>query len=131
MKEPIWIKKVAILEVHNRLILGKYGGLTGIRDEGLLESALARPNNKYSYGITDTCVLVASYAFGITKNHPFVDGNKRTAFAAIGLFLERNGVQLIASEAEATQIMLDLASGTIKEDTLVDWLHKNSSRDNK
>lgn len=127
MKEPAWVEKSVILAVHD-LLLAEHGGAPGVRDEGLLESALARPRHIYSYGAADLWALAAAYAAGMAQNHPFVDGDKRSSFMAMFIFLERNGLRLTASEADTTQVMLDLASGNIKEDALADWLRKNTSR---
>ena|SRR5215831_1876557 len=103
--------------------LAEYGGREGLRHEGLLESALNRSRNLYLYeGVTDLARLASAYAFGITRNHPFVDGNKRAAFMAIGLFLERNGQQLRADKADAARIMFEVAAGQIGEDELATWI---------
>ena len=99
-----------------------------MRDQGLLESALARPVNLRSYGDPDLPALAARYAAGIIRNHPFVDGNKRTGFAAAATFLDRNGLELSASEAEATRMTLGLAAGAITEDEYAAWLRDNTSR---
>ncbi len=104
MSEPSWIEKAALLLVHGQ-VLAEHGGLEGVRDEGLLESALARPRNLYAYeGIQDLPRLAVSYAAGILRNHPFVDGNKRMAFIALSLFLARNGFQLQAASLEAGRV---------------------------
>lgn len=103
--------------------LAEYGGSEGVRDEGLLESALARPRNFYLYeGVTDLARLASAYAFGVARNHPFVDGNKRAAFMAIGLFLERNGYRLRADKADAARIMFGVAAGQVSEDELASWI---------
>ena len=96
--------------VHDRQ-LAEHGGLAGLKDAGLLESAIARPLNKLAYGETDLCALAASYAFGIAKNHPFADGNKRTAWVMARLFLKLNGVELSFDKADAIRMVLALASG--------------------
>jgi death-on-curing protein len=127
MKEPVWVEKSVILAIHS-LLLAEHGGSPGVRDEGLLESALARPRHLYSYGAADLLILAAGYAAGMAQNHPFVDGNKRSSFMAMYIFLERNGLRLRASEADTAQAMLDLASGKIKEEVLTDWLRKNTRR---
>jgi len=109
--------------------LAAYGGASGTRDEGLLDSALTRPVNRYLYEPgTDIPALAASYGFGIAKNHPFVDGNKRAAFGAVGLFLLLNGLELIATEAEAIVTVLNLASSDLTESEFADWIRKNSVR---
>src|SRR5215467_11401113 len=108
--------------------LARHGGGGGLRDLGLLQSALARPRNLYLYeGVTEVERLAAAYGFGITRNHPFLDGNKRTAFLAIGLFLLKNRYVLNADHAEATRIMYALASGGLTEADLVKWIRQHSS----
>ena len=116
-----WISKRALLLLHDES-LAQHGGASGIRDDGLLESALARPENLLAYGSPDLAELAASYAYGLAKNHPFVDGNKRAAFLATGLFLALNGQRLVVAQAEATVMVLDLAAGEITEAAFGDWL---------
>ena len=116
-----WISKRALLLLHDES-LAQHGGASGIRDDGLLESALARPQNLLAYGSPDIVELAASYAYGLAKNHPFVDGNKRAAFLATGLFLALNGQRLVVAQAEATVMVLDLAAGEITEAAFADWL---------
>src|SRR3990172_9535685 len=108
------------------MLIAEHGGSHGVRDTGLLESALSRPVNLFSYGDPDLPALAAAYAAGIIKNHPFIDGNKRTGFAAAATFLDRNGLELTASEAEATRMTLDLASGSVAEEEYGAWLRENS-----
>ena len=98
-----------------------------MRDEGLLDSALARPQNLTAYEKADVAALAASYCFGIAKDHPFVDGNKRAAFLAAGLFLLLNGAKLTASQTDATHAVLGVASGEISEAQFADWIRKNSA----
>ena len=124
MKEPVWIHFQAALAIHDAL-LAELGGPSGIRDESLLESALARPGNLWSYEKTTIFRLAAAYTYGIVKNHPFVDGNKRTGYVIGGIFLERNGSQLKASEEEATAAIMALASNTITEKDFALWLREN------
>ncbi len=124
MKEPVWIDRNVVLVMHDELLF-EFGGASGIRDEALLDSALARPQNLFLYETPDLFGLAAAYIHGIVRNHPFVDGNKRTGYVVGGIFLERNGKILMASEAEATAIILDLASRKIKEEELAAWLRKN------
>jgi death on curing protein len=124
MKEPRWLSKDLILEVHNRQ-LAEHGGGAGVRDEGLLDSALARPQNLFAYGESDLAALAGAYAFGIAKNHPFIDGNKRTAFVACELFLAANGYDLAASDEECLAMMLDLAASEINEAEFAAWLRGN------
>ena len=126
MKEPRWISREAFLLLHEAS-LAAHGGASGIRDEGLLDSALTRPVNRHLYEPgTDIPALAASYGFGIAKNHPFVDGNKRAAFGAAGLFLLLNGLELIATEAEAIVTVLNLASSELTEAEFANWIRKNS-----
>lgn len=106
--------------VHDRQ-LAEHGGLAGVKDLGLLESALARPINRHGYGEEDRCALAASYAFGIARNHPFADGNKRTAWVMARLFLRLNGIEIVFGKEEAVQAMLALAAGEIDEAVLADW----------
>ena len=122
-----WVPKHTVLAIHARS-LALYGGAGGLRDEGLLESALARPENLAEYEHPDVFDLAASYAFGLAKNHPFVDGNKRTAFITTALFLALNGYDLAASEPEATAVMLAFAGGEVRETELSDWLKAQSRR---
>jgi death-on-curing protein len=124
--EPVWLLREFIVAIHERLI-ADYGGSPGLRDEGLLESALARPMHLFTYGKPSLAELAAAYAVGIAKNHAFIDGNKRTAFLAAGVFLERNGLHLNASEAEATIAMLRVAESTMTEKQFARWLGEHTS----
>lgn len=124
MTEPRWLELGIVLDFHAEQ-LALFGGADGMRDLGLLESALARPQNKYSYGETDLAVLAAAYGFGIARNHPFVDGNKRTALASIIVFLNLNRLDLDAPQEAATAIVLALAAGEIDEDVLARWIADN------
>lgn len=121
MKEPRWLSKVAVLAIHGRL-LAEHGGASGLRDESLLESALAAPKNHFEYEQADVFKLAAAYAFALTSNHPFVDGNKRTAFAAAGIFLELNGYRLEAAEPDAVWAVLALSKGELNADGFSKWL---------
>ena len=121
MKEPRWLSKVAVLAIHGRL-LAEHGGASGLRDESLLESALAAPKNHFEYEPADVFKLAAAYAFALTSNHPFVDGNKRTAFAAAGIFLELNGYRLEAAEPDAVWAVLALSKGELNADGFSKWL---------
>jgi death-on-curing protein len=124
--EPRWIAKNALLLLHEES-LAAFGGARGLRDEGLLDSALARPQNAYAYNPKNTIAdLAASYGFGLARNHPFVDGNKRAAFLSIGLFLAINGYRLKADQVDAIQTMLALASGELDEAGLSAWITRNS-----
>lgn len=123
--EPEWLEQATILAAHD-LSLAEHGGPPGVRDLGLLQSALDRPRNRFAYEEdVDLPDLAATYAVAIAGNHPFVDGNKRTAFIACAAFLRRNGLRLIASEPDATETMLRVASGQIDEAALASWLRLN------
>ena len=124
MTEPDWLELDIVLDFHAEQ-LALFGGPDGIRDLGLLESALARPQNKFAYGETDLAALAASYGFGIARNHPFVDGNKRTALASMIVFLNLNELALAAPQEAATAIVLALAAGEIGEDVLARWIADN------
>lgn len=120
-----WISKQALLLLHAES-LAEHGGGQGLRDEGLLDSALARPQNLAAYGNPDHAALAASYGLGLAKNHAFVDGNKRAALLATGLFLYLNGWRLAASQADTTLAMLSLAAGELSEDAFAAWLRAHS-----
>ena len=119
-----WVDKRALVLLHGES-LAEHGGLPGLRDEGLLDSALARPLNLAAYGQPDLAALAAAYGVGLTKNHPFADGNKRVAFLAVGLFLAVNGYRLNVGQVEATQIMLAVAAGEIDEAAFAAWLRRH------
>jgi death-on-curing protein len=122
--EPVWLDTDIVLDLHAEQ-LAIFGGRDGMRDRGLLESALARPINKFAYGETDLAALAAAYAFGIARNHPFVDGNKPAAFGAMIVFLGLNEVDLDVPPEDATAIILEVAAGEIDEDGLTRWLRDN------
>lgn len=125
MKEPVWIETRDALALHDRL-LALHGGAAGVRDEGLLESALARPRQYFAYGRkADVVQMAAAYTSGIVRNHPFADGNKRTGFVVGILFLELNGYRFSASEEDATQAVLALASGLLDEPGYTAFLRAN------
>ncbi len=126
--EPAWILAEAALAFHQRQ-LAEHGGESGLRDDGLLESALARPLQQSSYGnpAPDLCALAAAYAFGIAKNHPFFDGNKRTAYVVYRAFLARNGLEVTATREKKYLKMLALASGTESEESFAAWLRENTA----
>lgn len=125
--EPIWVEKLAIIALHDRS-LALHGGPSGIRDEGLLESALQRPANRFFYeGETSIAVLAATYAVGVASNHPFVDGHKRAAYQALILFLALNEAPLKAQPVDAINTMLGVAAGQIDIDTLAAWVRVNSA----
>ncbi len=124
MTEPIWLDQRSVLALHAEL-LREYGGLGGVRDEGLLESALARPQNQAAYGDPTLAEMAAAYAFGIARNHPFIDGNKRTALTAADVFLQLNGYEIVVEEVEAVAVIRDLAAGEIGEEELAAWITTN------
>jgi death-on-curing protein len=122
--EPRWLNITIVLDVHAEQ-LALFGGADGIRDLGLLESALARPLNKFGYGENDLATLAAAYAFGIVRNHPFVDGNKRAAFASMIVFLGLNGCDFDVPPEQATAMILALAAGEVSEESLARWIRDN------
>ena len=127
MKQPRWLLEQTIVAVHS-MVIEEHGGEPGIRDENMLASALNRPIDKYNYESGSTIFeLAAAYSFGLAKNHPFVDGNKRVAFLAGTLFLEINGITFRAEESDAAFVFERLAAGKVKEASLVKWLEENSS----
>lgn len=121
MSEPVWLFPVLVVSFHGEQ-LREFGGPPGIRDQGMLESALDRPRNKWTYGEHDLAALAAACAFGIAKNHPFVDGNKRAALLSIVVFLGLNDIEFIADNAEAAVIIRGLAAGEIDEEGLSRWI---------
>jgi death-on-curing protein len=126
--EPNWLTRIVVDAVHNDQ-LREHGGLPGIRDENLLESALARPQQKWHYADnTDVPMLAAAYAFGLVKNHPYRDGNKRIGFLAMVTFLGINGLELDATEADVVAEIVALASGGVSEEALVDWIRQHSTK---
>ncbi len=127
MKQPIWVARKTVDAVHP-ILLAEHGGAPGLRDEGLLESALARPRQIFAYAECDLPQLAAAYVVGIVRNHPFVDGNKRTAFMTGYVFLERNGLAFTAPEAEAAQAVLELAAGSIEETGFALFLRDHCKR---
>ena len=123
-QEPIWITCEQAIAIHSRQ-LRRFGGAAGLRDEGMLRSALERPINKWTYEQAPLAELAAAYAFGLAKNHAFVDGNKRIAFMAMMVFLRRNGVVFAPDPAQATTIILALAAGEVSEESLIRWIRDN------
>jgi death on curing protein len=121
----VWLRPDTILAIHDAQI-AEHGGLPGVRDLGLLESALARPKNLGGYGSPDVAALAEAYGFGIARNHPFADGNKRTAFVAIELFLDLNGYVFVADDADCVLTTLQLAAGELSEEALADWIRANA-----
>jgi death on curing protein len=130
MRKPLWLARRDVEAFHS-VQIREFGGLAGLRDAGALESALARPLNLTAYGEPDVCELAASYAFGIARNHPFVDGNKRTAFVASAVFLEMNGRELAATEEDVVVTFLALAAGQLDEAALSAWFKSNSRQRRK
>jgi death-on-curing protein len=127
VSNPRWIRRDTILAVHQKT-LHEQGGRPGIRDEGLLDAALARPLNRFEYTPDSSLYqLAAAYGFGISSNHPFIDGNKRVAFYATAGFLRINGIYVNANEADAAVTYIALAAGKLSEDELAAWLENNSS----
>jgi death-on-curing protein len=127
VKQPKWVLRETVLLLHEQS-LADFGGSPGIRDEGLLDSALDRPKNLLAYGNPGIFDMAASYGFGLAKNHPFIDGNKRTAFLVAILFIELNGFVFHAEEADATVQVLALAAGATDEKDFSAWLKRNSKR---
>jgi death on curing protein len=123
-EEPNWLTYEQVLAMHGHQ-LRRYGGAPGLRDEGVLRSALERPVNKWQYEQADLAMLAAAYAFGLAKNHAFVDGNKRVAFIAMVVFLRKNGVRFAPDQAQSTKIILALAAGEVSEDNLARWIRDN------
>lgn len=128
MTEPFWLAPEVVADIHSEQ-LALFGGPDGIRDRGLLESALARPINRFAYGETDMAALAAAYAFGIAKNHPFIDGNKRVSLLALIIFLRLNGIEFAPSEADAAASILALAAGEVEEEGLTRWIRDNWPKD--
>lgn len=122
--EPVWIDAEVALAIHDRQ-LAEHGGPIGIRDRNMFESALMRPQNQWAYGSDDLCTHAAAYAFGVARNHPFVDGNKRTAWVLARLFLKLNNVQLSFDPTDAVRITLALAGGELSEEELADWFRSH------
>ncbi len=121
----VWLSRQFILAIHDEQ-LAEHGGALGVRDEGLLESALARPLNRAGYGEPDVAELAALYAIAIARNHPFVDGNKRTAFAALFTFLAFNGMVFEPPEVDATMAVLRLAAGEMNDEEFTAWVRDNA-----
>jgi death on curing protein len=122
--EPIWLTYDQVIAIHSRQ-LRRFGGAPGLRDEGLLRSAIERPLNKWHYEQTELPELAAAYAFGLAKNHAFVDGNKRIAFMSMMTFLRKNGVRFAPDPARATRILISLAAGEASEESFARWIRDN------
>ena len=126
--EPRWLSRVVVDAIHHDQ-LREHGGLTGVRDENVLESALARPQQKWHYeDRPDLATLASAYAFGLVRNHPYRDGNKRIGFLAMLTFLGVNGVDFLATDADVVAQIVALAEGGVSEDALADWIRKHSSK---
>jgi death-on-curing protein len=125
VKEPLWLNLEDCLAIHE-MMLAQHGGLAGVRDSGLLASALSKPQHLFAYSSPNLAELAASFAAGIICNHPFLDGNKRTGFMLAATFLEINGVELTATEESVVEKTLGLASGRVTQAAYSKWLHDNS-----
>lgn len=124
MSEPVWLDVEILIDLHSEQ-LALFGGPEGIRDQGMLELALGRPVNKFAYGETDLAALAAAYVFGIARNHPFVDGNKRAAFGAMIVFLGLNEIDFLVAPESATAMILSVAAGEVSEASLTRWIRDN------
>jgi death on curing protein len=127
MSEPRWLTLAQVTRIHQEQLV-IFGGPAGVRDVGLLQSAIDRPRNKWSYGERDFGALAAAYGFGLAKNHPFIDGNKRAAFAAIIVFMAKNGKPIEPAPADATHTILELAAGNLSEVALAAWITQNIAK---
>ena len=124
--EPVWLQRRWVDALHFQQ-LARFGGLHGVRDDGAIESALARARNQWEYGgERDLCRLAAAYAFGLARNHGYSDGNKRIAFVAMAVFLDLNGMEFIADEVEVVQTILALAAGELGEEAIWEWIRRNA-----
>ena len=131
MSEPVWVNRRALLLLHAES-LAEFGGAPGMRDEGLFESALTRARTRWNYQEKSSIAeLAACYGFGLVRNHPMVDGNKRLGFLAVGVFLRANGYRLVADRAEAVLVMEDVASGRLDERGLTSWIQTHVARDSR
>jgi death-on-curing protein len=124
MSEPIWLDVDEVIDMHAEQ-LAIFGGPEGVRDHGLLESAVLRPVNQWHYGQTDLAALAAAYAFGLARNHAFVDGNKRIAFQGMMVFLRNNAIKFSPDPGQATEMILSLAAGEVSEESLTRWIRDN------
>ena len=122
-----WIDRAVLIAIHD-MQLAEHGGGAGLRDGNLLESALAKPENLAAYGNPDAAALAAAYGYGISRNHAFIDGNKRTALVAAELFLQLNGWRLVVDDADCVLTMLAVATGDITEDAFADWLRLHAHK---
>lgn len=123
--EPLWVSRAVVVVIHARVV-GTHGGQRGVLDGGLVESAIARPRNRRAYDSgVDVADLAASYCAGLARNHGFIDGNKRTAFQTMFVFLDMNGLELVADETEVVPLMLDVATGVVDEKVLAEWVREH------
>jgi death-on-curing protein len=129
-KEPAWVTYDQVIAIHSRQ-LRRFGGAPGLRDDGMLRSALERPVNKWSYERAGLPELAAAYAFGLAKNHAFVDGNKRAAFMTMATFLRKNGVRFAPDQGQATAIIMALAAGEVSEESLGRWIRDNWPKESR
>ena len=127
MIAPIWTEEAVVIAIHRRQ-LAEHGGSDGIRDQGLLESALLRPKNQFNYSNPNICDLAAAYGYGIAKNHPFIDGNKRTSYVVMRTFLKLNSYDVQASAAEKYKVWIQLADSQIDETDLAKWIKEKSKK---
>lgn len=128
MTEPIWLERLWVDALHFQQ-LARFGGLHGVRDDGAIESALARARNQWEYGgERDLHRLAAAYAFGLARNHGYSDGNKRIAFVAMAVFLDLNGWDLVSDEVDVVRTVLALAAGELHEEAITDWIHLDAQR---
>lgn len=127
MSEPVWLDVEILVDLHAEQ-LALFGGPEGIRDQGMLESALGRPLNKFAYGETDLAALAAAYVYGIARNHPSIDGNKRAAFGALIVFLGLNDVDFLVPPENATAMILAVDAGEVSEEGLTRWIRDNWPR---
>ena len=125
MTSPIWVREAVVIAIHHRQ-LAEHGGSDGIRDKGLLESALFRPQNQYNYGNPTIFELSVAYGYGLTNNHPFIDGNKRTAYVVMRTFLELNGYSIQASPKKKYEVWIRLANGQLDESDLATWIEEKA-----
>ena len=128
IREPRWVSRVVVDAIQTDMLI-THGGMPGLRDENQLESALARPKQRFAYEPTaDLAALAAAYGYGLARNHPYNDGNKRIAFVVMAVFLGLNGLEFTASEADAVTTIVALASGDLDEETLADWIRLHTAR---
>lgn len=128
VREPRWLTYEQVIAIHSRQ-LRRFGGASGLRDEGMLRSAIERPVNKWFYEQPELVELAAAYAFGLAKNHAFIDGNKRIAFMVMATFLRKNDIRFAPDQAQATTMMLSLAAGEVSEQSLARWIGDNIAKD--